>query len=260
MPILSSQLLTEKARKDWDLLAEHYEAFRREEGTYNEIVEMPAMLNLIGDVEGKTVLDAGCGPGQYSILLAKKGAEVTGIDISERMIGLAKKNAEKALVNCRFFVGDMQDLSIFKSSMFDLVTSSIVVGYLDDLRRAFSEVYRVLRARGVFTFSENHPIVTARADGWEKNRDGRRLHWNMDDYFGRSVVVDEWRTKDGRILETSSRHRTVQDYYDGLVSGGFVVERLVEPEPVEKGKMLNLQRYKRAERIPVFIMFRARKS
>ena len=231
-----------------------------EKGTYNEIVEVPAMLGLIGDVKGKTVLDTGCGPGFYSILLAKRHAKVTGIDISEEMIRLAKKNAQLASADCKFFVGDMQDLFMLESNMFDLVTSSIVVGYVDDLRKAFSEVHRVLKAQGVFTFSENHPILTARAEGWEKDGEGRRLHWNIDNYFERSIVVDKWGTRDERILETSSRHRIIQDYFDVLVSTGFVVERLVEPEPIEKGKMLNLQRYERAKRIPVFILFRARKS
>lgn len=60
------------------------------------------MLSLIGDVKHKRVLDAGCGYGFYSILLAKRGAMVTGIDISEKMIALAKNNAEKASVECQF--------------------------------------------------------------------------------------------------------------------------------------------------------------
>jgi 2-polyprenyl-3-methyl-5-hydroxy-6-metoxy-1,4-benzoquinol methylase len=122
--------LAEKAWKDWNRLAETYQAFRRESGTYNELVEIPAMLSLIGNVRNKKLLDAGCGYGYYSILLAKQGATVTGIDISAKMIELAKNNAEKASVSCQFFVCDMQDLSMFASSTFDMVISSIVVGYL----------------------------------------------------------------------------------------------------------------------------------
>lgn len=248
--------LTEKAREDWNRLAENYQIFREEPGTYNALVEVPTMLSLIGEVKGKTVLDAGCGHGYYSILLAKKGATVTGIDISEKMIELAKKNAVEASVKCQFFVCDMQNLSIFNSNTLDLVTSSIVVGYIDDLRKAFSEVFRVLKPKGIFTFSENHPLLNG---WWEKDQEGRRLHWNIDNYFERSIGTDKWETKDGRVIETSSRHRTLQDYFDALVSVGFVVERLVEPEPIEEGKMLNRRRYESAKRIPYFILLKSRK-
>ena len=119
------------------------------------------MLELIGDVDGKTVLDAGCGSGFYSISLAEQGAIVSGIDVSENMIDLAKKNSDLLSADCKFFDGNIQDLSIFESNIFDLVTSSIVVGYVDDMEKTFSEVHRVLKPNGIFTFSENHPILTS---------------------------------------------------------------------------------------------------
>ena len=58
---------------------------------------------------------------------------------------------------------------------------------------------------------------------------------------------------------TSSRHRTMQDYFDALLSAGFVVDRLVEPEPIDKGRSLNVRKYESAKRIPYFILFKARK-
>jgi ubiquinone/menaquinone biosynthesis C-methylase UbiE len=256
---MADRILREKARKDWNQLAEAYEAFRQELGTYNQLVEVPAMLSLIGDVKRKRLLDAGCGYGYYSILLVKKGAVVTGVDISEKMIELAKNNASKASVECQFLVCDMQDLSMFASSTFDIVISSIVVGNLDDIEKAFSEVFRVLRPNGVFAFSENHPILKG---WWEKDNEGKRLHWNIDNYFERSVRTTEWRTQSGNVIETSSRHRTIQDYFDALVKSGFVVERLIEPEPTNKNQTINQASQEhtvRAKRIPIFILFKARK-
>ena len=257
--MVPNRFLSERAKEDWNLLAEHYDAFRKEKGTYNEIVEIPAMLELIGDVDGKTVLDAGCGSGYYSISLAKQGAKVTGIDISEKMIFLAKNNAKLLSADCKLFVGDIQDLSLFESNTFDLVTSSIVVGYVDDLEKAFSEVHRVLKTNGILTFSENHPILTSREEGWERDEEGKKLHFKIDNYYSRSIVVDEWNTANGGNILTRSRHRTVQDYFDALVSTGFVVERVVEPEPIEEGRRLNPRRFESAMRIPYFILFRALK-
>jgi len=255
--------LTEKARSDWNQFAENYQTFRGESGTYNELVEIPAMLGLIGDVRRKKVLDAGCGYGYYSILLAKKGAIVTGIDISEKMIELAKNSANKASVVCQFFVCDVQNLKMFRPEVFDAVISSIVVGYVDDLEGTFSEIFRVLKRKGIFAFSENHPILKG---SWEKDDMGRRLHWNIDNYFERSITNTEWLLPSGNIFKTSSRHRTVQNYFDALVSSGFVVERLVEPEPINEARSINQdsnhavqEHYSRAKRIPIFILFRSRK-
>jgi SAM-dependent methyltransferase len=255
--------LTEKAQKDWNQFAENYQAFRGEPGTYNQLVEIPAMLSLVGNVKRKKVLDAGCGYSYYSILLAEKGAIVTGVDISEKMIKLATDNANKASAHCQFFVCDMQDLSMFASNTFDTVISSIVVGYLDDLGKAFSEVFRVLKHNGVFAFSENHPILRG---SWEKDDEGRRLHWNIDNYFERSITTTEWLMPSGRIFKTSSRHRTVQDYFDALISSGFVVEKLLEPEPINEAQPVRQENtrivqehYARAKRIPIFILFKARK-
>lgn len=259
MFVLADIKLTEKARKDWNRLAGEYQAFREEQGTYNELVEVPAMLELIGDVKGKRVLDAGCGYGYYSLLLARSGAMVTGIDISEKMIELAKNNAREASVECQFFVCDLQNLSMLVGNTFDVVVSSIVVGNVDFLEKAFSEVFRVLKQKGIFAFSENHPLLKG---SWEKDGGGKRLHWNIDNYFDRSVRTTEWRTQDGKIIETSSRHRTVQDYFDALTSSGFLVERLVEPEPTDKTPLDNLasmEHHSRAKRIPIFILFKARK-
>jgi SAM-dependent methyltransferase len=256
--------LTEKAREDWNQFAEDYQAFRGETGTYNELVEIPAMLSLIGDVKRKKILDAGCGYGYYSILLAKNGATVTGIDISEKMIKLAKDNARKTSDKCRFLVCDIQDLSMFASNTFDTVISSIVVGYVDDLERAFSEVFRVLKHNGVFAFSENHPILKG---SWEKDKKGRRLHWNIDNYFERSVTTTGWLLQSGTVFETTSQHRTVQDYFDALISSGFAVERLVEPEPISEAQSVSQENiraiqehYARARRIPIFILFKAKKT
>lgn len=151
----------------------------------------------------------------------------------------------------------MQDLSTFNSDSFDLVTSRLAVGALDDIRKAFSEVFGVLKDQGTFTFSETHPV--AEKGHWERDSRDLKLHRNFDDYFDRSVVSATWYTKDGEVVEISYRHRTLQDYFDALTSVGFVVERLVEPEPIDKRRALNIEVYENAKRIPYFILFKARK-
>ncbi|MBN2541626.1 methyltransferase domain-containing protein [bacterium] len=93
-------------------------------------------------LEGKTVLDVGCGPGHYCITLAQKGAKVvTGIDFAPRMIELAKKNAASAGVEnkCNFITGDFMETGFEKS--FDY---SIVMGFMDYVRKPETVVRKVL--------------------------------------------------------------------------------------------------------------------
>ena len=139
--------LTEKAREDWNRLAGEYQAFREEQGTYNELVEVPAVLELIGDVKGKRVLDAGCGYGYYSLLPARSGAMVTGIDISEKMIELAKNNAREASVECQFFVCDLQNLSMLAGNTFDVWFQASLSVMWTLLRRLFPRSSESLSTR-----------------------------------------------------------------------------------------------------------------
>ena len=62
---------------------------------YNELLEMPTTLKMLGNIKGKKILDFGCGPGIYIKVLKKKGAKLKGVDISEKMIKIAKKKILK---------------------------------------------------------------------------------------------------------------------------------------------------------------------
>lgn len=90
---------------------------------------LDALLGLIeGDIEGKSVLEVGCGPGFYSIKLAQRGARVTALDYAKGMIDAARANAEKAGVKIDFVVSDFMDIS-FKEK-FDYVFATGVMDYV----------------------------------------------------------------------------------------------------------------------------------
>jgi SAM-dependent methyltransferase len=78
------------AREAYEKLADSYSA-RAPTKPHNAYYERPATMGLLGDVAGRRVLDAGCGPGVYAEELLARGAEVTGLDASERMIELARE-------------------------------------------------------------------------------------------------------------------------------------------------------------------------
>lgn len=103
------------------------------------------------------------------------------MDISEKQIAHAKKLAKKEGTRVPFYVGDMQDLRIFKDESFDTVLSSFAMDFADDVLAVFREVFRVLRKHGLFVFAVTHPIVgTGRP---VRYGGGRR--WAISNYFNR---------------------------------------------------------------------------
>ncbi len=104
------------------------------------------------DVDGLSVLEYGCGPGSQAFSLAKAGANVTAIDISDVAIEQAKSEADKQGVKISFFVMDAEELT-FDDQSFDRVCGSGILHHLD-LERCYSELRRVLKPGGSGVFFE----------------------------------------------------------------------------------------------------------
>jgi ubiquinone/menaquinone biosynthesis C-methylase UbiE len=143
------------SREAYEKLADSYSA-RAPTKPHNAYYERPATLSLLGDVGGKRVLDAGCGPGIYAEELVGRGAEVVGFDASGRMVELAKERlrgrAEISHANLEEPLGWLEDAS------FDLVVSALAMDYVEDWGAPLSEFHRVLKPGGKLVFSVEHPI------------------------------------------------------------------------------------------------------
>lgn len=116
---------------DYDSFAESYSALS-ETSLLNAYYERPAMLSLAGDVAGRRILDAGCGSGPLFAALRDRGALVTGLDSSARMVELARRRlgADAAL-----HVADLGNPLPFADGAFDDVLASLVLHYLKDWGR-----------------------------------------------------------------------------------------------------------------------------
>lgn len=110
--------------------------------------------HLLGDVRGRRVLDFGCGNGENTILLARRGADVFSMDISTESIKVAEKRLEANGVNnnVRFFTGSAHDIPLADESV-DVVFGMAILHHLD-LRLAAKEVFRVLKKGGRAIFQE----------------------------------------------------------------------------------------------------------
>src|SRR5215813_7212507 len=121
---------------DYDTIASRYAA-GIDERSWNALYERPATLTLLPDVDGKDVLDAGCGPGWYADWLARNGACVVAIDRSPHMVRLAD---ERLGGRGRVIQGNVSNLrSLLHAETFDVIRSSLVLHYLDNLTETFEE-------------------------------------------------------------------------------------------------------------------------
>ena len=111
-------------------------------------------FSLLGDIRGKRVLDLGCGSGENSLLLVRRGARVHGVDISEALIGVAKTRlrVNGSAGSAAFVVGSAHDLPVRPASV-DIILGIAVLHHLD-LDASAREVHRALKPGGRAVFQE----------------------------------------------------------------------------------------------------------
>ena len=129
----------------------------------------PIELELLGDLKGKSVLHLQCHFGQDSISLSRLGAEVVGVDLSDKAIQTARDLAIQTNSSAKFVCCDIYDLPQHLDQEFDIVfTSYGTIGWLPDLNKWASVISRFLKANGQFLFVEFHPLVWMFDDNFEK--------------------------------------------------------------------------------------------
>lgn len=142
-----------QARQRAEYFDEHRDRlrFRDEEYLDHETWIRPA-FRALGDLRGKHALDYGCGHGMASVVMARRGARVTGFDLSTEYVNEARRRAEANGVEVEFLPADAEQLP-FASQSFDAVWGCAILHHLD-LSVAGRELYRVLKPGGVAVFCE----------------------------------------------------------------------------------------------------------
>ena len=162
----------EEIRQYWNSRAEGYTLSNREELEDEHRVflwEQQIRRALNGRV-CRHVLDVGCGPGFFSVLLARLGYEVTAVDYTENMLEEARKNAAHYGVNIDFRRMDAQNLD-FEDGIFDLVISRNVLWNLEQPEQAYREWLRVLKPNGtVMNFDGNFYYYVTDAEYGDRTR------------------------------------------------------------------------------------------
>lgn len=228
-----------------------YSQMARSTGGLASVGEWHQLKPMFPPLEGRDVLDLGCGYGWHSKYASEQGAKrVLGIDLSEKMIAEAKRR--NPAPNVTYEVCRLEDYDYPKDS-YDLVISNLVLHYVADLGAVFAKVYQTLKDGGVFLFNIEHPTFTAGInEDWIYNDDGTPQAWAIDNYFypgeRETVFLGQKVTK---------QHHTLTQILMGVLNAGFELERVEEAQPPEN--MMDLPGMKDEMRRPMMLLVRAKK-
>lgn len=185
--------------------------------------EWPAVRAQLPDLEGKRVVDLGCGFGWFARWARERGAaEVSGFDLSENMIARAKADTRDSKVN--YVIADLESLELPAAS-FDFAYSSLALHYVADLGRLLASVHRALEPGSYFVFTIEHPIYMAPTNpGWLV-RDGYKT-WPIDGYADEGPRITNW-LAEGVVKQ----HRTLGTTLNSLIQSGFAIRHVQEWSP-----------------------------
>ena len=187
--------------------------------------------------------------------LAERGAaSVTGTDISERMLEKARKQVQDRVT---YIHGSAEEITVPPAS-FDLVVSSLMLHYIEDIKPVFEKIYTWLAPGGKFVFSMEHPVTTA-AQGlieprWETDAAERRVAWRLAHYSDEGERVSRW-----FVDSVVKYHRTTATMINTLVETGFRITRILEPHATDEAEQQRPELMDERMR-PAFLFIAAEKT
>jgi ubiquinone/menaquinone biosynthesis C-methylase UbiE len=199
---------------DYDSFAEAYAA-ETESSLENEYYARPAILDLAGDVTGRRILDVGCGAGPLLATLRDRGADVTGIDPSAKMLDLARRRLGDGTALHQIGLGDGP--LPFPDAAFDDAVACLVLHYLQDWTAPLAELRRVLVPGGRLVVAVNHPFIY-------------KLIRPEGDYFATEEWSDEF-TFAGQTAVLTFWHRPLHTMFTEFITAGFRIAVVSEPPP-----------------------------
>nr|WP_115991372.1 class I SAM-dependent methyltransferase [Cohnella lupini] len=223
---------------------------RHRDESPNTLIEKPVILELLGDVSDKAILDLGCGDGSLGIELINHGIKsYHGVEGSKNMYLKALENLISP--EAKMELTTMEDYS-YPQENFDIVVSQLAIHYIEDFNKLAHNIFQTLKLNGKLVFSVQHPLLTSSFESMTSS--GRRYNWIVDDYFHSGKRTEPWIGE-----QVVKFHRTIENYFLTLQNAGFVINSLREPMP-DKQYFSDNEEYLRRMRIPLFLLFSCSKS
>ncbi len=247
-----SQELRQQNRRSWNHATRAHNAHKGDQAAFlrgGGSTLFPEELDLLGDVRGKRVVHLQCNSGQDSLSLAARGADVTGVDISDEAIEFARTLSAGSGIAARFERADVYDWLATTTAQFDIAFSSYgALIWLSDLTTWARGIARVLAPGGRFVLVEFHPLINLFDDdgrigtGPGKGSGGARLDWPQG--IGDYVAASEGALPAGEHIVTQEPFQnpepchewewSVADVVDAIARAGLRVE-LVREWPYSNG-------------------------
>jgi len=254
----------------WDSIADVYNdavSITTNDFHYGPLVPGDSSLGLLPEnVAGLRCLEIGAGAGQNSIYLAKNGAKCLATDISDQQLSHGRALAAKENVEVEFLCAAMEDLSVEEHGTFDLIHSSYAITFSHEPARIIATWAKMLKPGGSLVLSTGHPLFS----GEWLELDGEQGLF-IGDYF---QPVPDIRYDENDNERIRSNFYSISTMTDWFFKAGLVVERILEPEPMNLGEIpVDVRRdkipyysngwseyYQQLQYVPGLIVFKCRKA
>jgi len=219
-----------------------------------------ALLGILGDVAGKRVLDAGCGNGYLCRMLARRGAEMVGVDLAPGWIEMARSREPE--LNIEYHVSSIAHTPFLADDSFEAVVSVNVLMDARDYEKALGEMYRVLAPGGILAMAIMHPCFASAPGGrWERHpvdstRPEDRWHWRVSSYLQHTWEAWHWEP----VGTATGFHRPLSAYMQTLLGLGFRLTHFIEPAPSPELVAADPADWAPYAHIPLFVVLGAAKD
>ncbi len=216
--------MSKKPNTSWGKGAEWYDETISKDDSFQNKVILPNLLRLMEVKPGEKILDVGCGTGFFAAEFSRFGAKVSGIDVGEELLAIARKNAPKSE-----FLSASADAIPFGNEFFDKAVFVLSLQNMADMKKAVSEAVRTLKSGGKIFLVLNHPAFRNPGEsswGWDEERHVQ--YRRLDSYLSEKKSKIQMHPGDNPSDVTWSFHVPLQYYFKLFSKNGLVVEKLEE--------------------------------
>jgi SAM-dependent methyltransferase len=236
-------MLTDAEITNYDPIAERFITHAGRIDSWNNIYERPNTLARLPELRGNKVLDLGCSTGFYSEYALGKGAEVTGIDASQKLIDLLRAKVKSTKL--KLYCADIgQPMPFLKSGDYDVIICSLVMDYIKDWNALLAELYRVLKKGGRLVIATGHPFSSYLYL--------KRLR-KPESYFAFKMIEDTWAVMGAQPFKTRYYIRPLHEVLRPIIESQFKIISIDEPAPDERCKEISPETYKKLLERPGFL-------